>query len=61
MAIHEYKYFMTIRHRPGNTHSNADALSRMALLNEPGNPAWEPEDYDQDMPIMGIKMCDFSD
>ena len=61
MAIQEYMSSMTISHRPGNTHSNADALSTMALPNEPGNPVWEPKDCNQEIPIMGITMCDFSD
>ncbi|KAG0139774.1 hypothetical protein CROQUDRAFT_54248 [Cronartium quercuum f. sp. fusiforme G11] len=52
---------MTIMHRSGKLHNNADALSRMALPNDPSNPAWEEEDEERDMPVMGISSCDLSD
>ncbi|MBW0475002.1 hypothetical protein O181_014717 [Austropuccinia psidii MF-1] len=31
---------MTIVHKSGNIHKNADGLSRWALANKPANPAW---------------------
>ena len=40
LAIQEYKSYMTITHRPGKLHNNADALSRMALPNTTANRAW---------------------
>ncbi|KAG0148276.1 hypothetical protein CROQUDRAFT_16628, partial [Cronartium quercuum f. sp. fusiforme G11] len=51
---------MTIIHRPGKLHQNADGLSRMALPNTQENPAWDPEDYMKDIPIMGISLCELS-
>jgi hypothetical protein len=61
MAIQEYKPFMTITHRPGKFHNNADGLSRMALPNDSDNPAWEPEEMERDIPVMGISLCELSD
>ena len=44
IAIQQYRPYMTITHRPGKMHNNADALSRMALPNNSENPAWDPEE-----------------
>ncbi|MBW0537177.1 hypothetical protein O181_076892 [Austropuccinia psidii MF-1] len=35
---------MTIAHKFGNIHKNADGLSRWALENTPENPAWVPQE-----------------
>ncbi|MBW0588794.1 hypothetical protein O181_128509 [Austropuccinia psidii MF-1] len=35
---------MTIVHKSGNIHKNADGLSRWALANIPKNPAWVPQE-----------------
>ncbi|MBW0551254.1 hypothetical protein O181_090969 [Austropuccinia psidii MF-1] len=35
---------MTIVHKSGNIHKNADGLSRWALENTPENPAWVPQE-----------------
>ncbi|MBW0576022.1 hypothetical protein O181_115737 [Austropuccinia psidii MF-1] len=35
---------MTIFHKYGNIHINADGLSRWALANTPENPAWVPQE-----------------
>ncbi|MBW0516326.1 hypothetical protein O181_056041 [Austropuccinia psidii MF-1] len=35
---------MTIVHKSGNVHKNADGLSRWALANTPENPAWVPQE-----------------
>ncbi|MBW0590445.1 hypothetical protein O181_130160 [Austropuccinia psidii MF-1] len=35
---------MTIVHKSGNIHKNADGLSRWALANTPDNPAWVPQE-----------------
>ncbi|MBW0588698.1 hypothetical protein O181_128413 [Austropuccinia psidii MF-1] len=35
---------MTIFHKSGNIHENADGLSRWALANTPENPAWVPQE-----------------
>ena len=54
IAIQEYRPYMTITHRPGKLHNNADGLSRMALPNNPDNPAWDPEEMEKEIPVMGI-------
>ncbi|KAI7959012.1 hypothetical protein MJO28_002803 [Puccinia striiformis f. sp. tritici] len=61
IAIQEYRGNMTIIHREGNIHKNADGLSRWALPNDPSNPAYDPEDKDDDsrFPIMGIHISTF--
>ena len=61
IAIQEYRPYMTITHRPGKLHNNADGLSRMALPNNPDNPAWDPEDMEKEIPIMGISLADLSE
>lgn len=43
LAIQEYKSHIPITHTPGKLHHNADALSRMAFLNTPDNPARQAE------------------
>ncbi|MBW0589864.1 hypothetical protein O181_129579 [Austropuccinia psidii MF-1] len=35
---------MTILHKSGNIHINADGLSRWALENTPENPEWVPQE-----------------
>jgi hypothetical protein len=55
---------MTIQHRDGNIHKNADGLNRWALPNDPSNPAYDPEDEQEDekfpiMNIMGIHVSTF--
>ncbi|MBW0504725.1 hypothetical protein O181_044440 [Austropuccinia psidii MF-1] len=44
IAIQEYRGNMTIAHKLGNIHKNADGLSRWALANTPKNPAWVPQE-----------------
>ncbi|MBW0514192.1 hypothetical protein O181_053907 [Austropuccinia psidii MF-1] len=44
IAIQEYGGNMTIVHESGNTHKNADGLSRWALENTLENPAWVPQE-----------------
>ncbi|MBW0524233.1 hypothetical protein O181_063948 [Austropuccinia psidii MF-1] len=44
IAIQEYRRNMTIVHKSGNIHKNADDLSRWALANTPKNPAWVPQE-----------------
>jgi hypothetical protein len=43
IAIEEWRGSMTIVHRAGNIHKNADGLSRWSLDNLPENPAWDGE------------------
>ncbi|KAG0139071.1 hypothetical protein CROQUDRAFT_55280 [Cronartium quercuum f. sp. fusiforme G11] len=52
---------MTISHRPGKLHNNADGLSRMALPNNAENPAWDPEKKNKEIPIMGISLSELHD
>ncbi|MBW0484767.1 hypothetical protein O181_024482 [Austropuccinia psidii MF-1] len=40
LAIQEYEGNMTIAHKSGNIHKNADGLSRWALANTPQNAEW---------------------
>ena len=61
IAIQEYRPYMTITHRPGKLHNNADGLSRMALPNDSNNPAWEPDDIEKEIPVMGITIGDLSE
>ncbi|MBW0533656.1 hypothetical protein O181_073371 [Austropuccinia psidii MF-1] len=42
IAIQEYRGNMTIAHKAGNIHKNADGLSSWALANAPDNPAYVP-------------------
>ncbi|MBW0581353.1 hypothetical protein O181_121068 [Austropuccinia psidii MF-1] len=44
IAIKEYRGNMTIVHKSGNIHKNADGLSRWALANTPENSAWVPQE-----------------
>ncbi|MBW0542530.1 hypothetical protein O181_082245 [Austropuccinia psidii MF-1] len=44
IAIQEYRGNMTIVHKAGNIHKNADGISRWALANTPEIPAWVPLD-----------------
>ncbi|MBW0548129.1 hypothetical protein O181_087844 [Austropuccinia psidii MF-1] len=44
IAIQEYRGNMTIVHKSGNIHKNADGLSRWALANTPESPAWVPQE-----------------
>ena len=60
IAIQEYRGNMTIVHKAGAMHKNADGLSRWSLPNTPDNPAWVPEEVEQ-LPIMGISITDLED
>ncbi|MBW0517221.1 hypothetical protein O181_056936 [Austropuccinia psidii MF-1] len=57
-AIQEYKGNMTIVHKSGNIHNNADDLNRWALANKPKNPAWVPQGEHY---IKGICVTEFFD
>ena len=61
IAIQQYRNNMTIVHKTGQKHKNADGLSRWALPNTPDNPAWQPEDEEDKFPILGIHMCDLEE
>ncbi|MBW0507150.1 hypothetical protein O181_046865 [Austropuccinia psidii MF-1] len=59
IAIQEYRGNMTIAHKAGNIHKNADGLSRWALANTPDNPADVPLEEEPQISIEGINITDF--
>ncbi|MBW0517123.1 hypothetical protein O181_056838 [Austropuccinia psidii MF-1] len=44
ISIQEYRGNMTIVHKSGNIHKNADGLSRWALAKTTANPEWVPHE-----------------
>ncbi|MBW0586929.1 hypothetical protein O181_126644 [Austropuccinia psidii MF-1] len=58
IAIQEYRGNMTIVHKAGNIHKNADGLSRWELPNTPDNHAYLPTSAEPQIPIEGINMTD---
>ncbi|MBW0480708.1 hypothetical protein O181_020423 [Austropuccinia psidii MF-1] len=58
--IQEYRGNMTIVHKDGNIHKNADGLSRWPLPNNIDNPAYVPEEASPSIPIKGISVTDLS-
>ncbi|MBW0550648.1 hypothetical protein O181_090363 [Austropuccinia psidii MF-1] len=49
---------MTIVHKAGNIHKNADGLSIWALPNTPDHPAYVPTGAEPQIPIEGINITD---
>ncbi|MBW0585843.1 hypothetical protein O181_125558, partial [Austropuccinia psidii MF-1] len=49
---------MTIVHKAGNIHKNADGLSRWALANTPANPSDAPLEAEPQIQIKGINITD---
>ncbi|MBW0548652.1 hypothetical protein O181_088367 [Austropuccinia psidii MF-1] len=60
IAIQEYRGNMTIVHKDGNIHKNADGLSRWQLPNNIDNPAYVPEEASSQIPIEGISVTDLN-
>ncbi|MBW0591152.1 hypothetical protein O181_130867 [Austropuccinia psidii MF-1] len=60
IAIQEYRGNMTIVHKDGNIHKNADGLSRWPLPNNIDNPAYVPEEASPQIPIEGISVTDLN-
>ncbi|MBW0508797.1 hypothetical protein O181_048512 [Austropuccinia psidii MF-1] len=58
IAIQKYRGNMTIIHKEGKIHKNADGLSRWALANTPDNPAYVPLEAEPQIPIEGINITD---
>ncbi|MBW0523248.1 hypothetical protein O181_062963 [Austropuccinia psidii MF-1] len=56
IAIQEYRGNMTIVHKAGNIHKNADGLSRWVLPNTPENPAYVTTSTEPQIPIEGINI-----
>ncbi|MBW0574151.1 hypothetical protein O181_113866 [Austropuccinia psidii MF-1] len=49
---------MTIVHKAGNIHKNADELSRCELAKTPDNSAYVPLEAEPQIPIEGINITD---
>ncbi|MBW0565575.1 hypothetical protein O181_105290 [Austropuccinia psidii MF-1] len=60
IAIQEYRGNMTIVHKHGNIHKNADGLSSCPLPNNIDNPAYVPEEASPQIPIEGISVTDLN-
>ncbi|MBW0530077.1 hypothetical protein O181_069792 [Austropuccinia psidii MF-1] len=60
IAIQEYRGNMTIVHKDGNIHKNADGLRRWPLPNNIDNPAYVPEEASPQIPIEGISVTDLN-
>ncbi|MBW0589995.1 hypothetical protein O181_129710 [Austropuccinia psidii MF-1] len=60
IAIQEYRSNMTIVHKDGNIHKNADGLRRWLLQNNIYNPAYVPEETSPQIPIEGISVTDMN-
>ncbi|MBW0473434.1 hypothetical protein O181_013149 [Austropuccinia psidii MF-1] len=58
IAIQEYRGNMTIVHKDGNIHKNADGLRKWPLPNNINNPAYVPEEASLQFPIEGISVTD---
>ncbi|MBW0474152.1 hypothetical protein O181_013867 [Austropuccinia psidii MF-1] len=58
IAIQEYRGKMTIFHKAGNIHKNADEPGRWALANTPDNPAYVPLEAEPQIPMEGIGITD---
>ncbi|MBW0489754.1 hypothetical protein O181_029469 [Austropuccinia psidii MF-1] len=58
IAIQEYRGNMTIVHKDGNIHNNADELSRWSLPNNIDNSAYLPEEAYPQIPVEGISATD---
>ncbi|MBW0558541.1 hypothetical protein O181_098256 [Austropuccinia psidii MF-1] len=60
IVIQEYRGNMTIVHKDGNIHKNADGLSRWPLPNDIDNPAYVPEEASPQIPMEGISVTDLN-
>ncbi|MBW0563584.1 hypothetical protein O181_103299 [Austropuccinia psidii MF-1] len=60
IAIQEYRGNMTIVHKVGNIHKNADGLSRWTLPNNIDNPGFVPEEASPQILIEGISVKDLN-
>ncbi|MBW0501041.1 hypothetical protein O181_040756 [Austropuccinia psidii MF-1] len=58
IAIQEYRGNMTIVHKAGNIHKNADGLSIWALPNKSDNPAYAPKSAEPQIPIEVINLTE---
>ncbi|MBW0499210.1 hypothetical protein O181_038925 [Austropuccinia psidii MF-1] len=60
IAIKEYRGNMTIVHKDGKIHKNADGISRWPLPSDIDNPAYVPEEVSPQIPIEGISVTDLN-
>ncbi|MBW0574598.1 hypothetical protein O181_114313 [Austropuccinia psidii MF-1] len=60
IAIQTYGVNMTIVHKDGNVHKNADGLSRWPLPKDIDNPDYVPEEASPEIPIEGISVTDLN-
>ncbi|MBW0572295.1 hypothetical protein O181_112010 [Austropuccinia psidii MF-1] len=60
IAIQEYKGNMTIFHKDGNIHRNADGLRRWPLPNNIDNPAYFPEEASPQIPIERVSVTELN-
>ncbi|MBW0507270.1 hypothetical protein O181_046985 [Austropuccinia psidii MF-1] len=58
IAIQEYRGNVTIVHKEGKIHKNADGLRRWELANTPDTPACVPLKAEPQNPIEGINITD---
>ncbi|MBW0521067.1 hypothetical protein O181_060782 [Austropuccinia psidii MF-1] len=58
ISLQEYRGNMTIVHKNGNIHKNADGFSRWELPNTPENTAYVPKGSEPQIPIEGINITD---
>ncbi|MBW0489016.1 hypothetical protein O181_028731 [Austropuccinia psidii MF-1] len=58
IGIQEYRGNMTVVHKAGNIHKNADGLTRWELSNTPDSPAYVPWEAEPQIPIEGINRTD---
>ncbi|MBW0543364.1 hypothetical protein O181_083079 [Austropuccinia psidii MF-1] len=56
IAIQEYEGNMTIVHKAGNAHKNADGCCRWALAKAPHTSAYLPLEAEPQIPIEGINI-----
>ncbi|MBW0576569.1 hypothetical protein O181_116284 [Austropuccinia psidii MF-1] len=56
IAIQDYRGNMTIVHKAGNIHKNADGLSRWELPNTSENSSYVPTSAEPQIPIEGINI-----
>ncbi|MBW0566386.1 hypothetical protein O181_106101 [Austropuccinia psidii MF-1] len=60
IATQEYRGNMTIVHKNGNIHKNADGLRRWPLTNNIHNTAYVPQEGSPQIPTEGISVTDLN-
>ncbi|MBW0525383.1 hypothetical protein O181_065098 [Austropuccinia psidii MF-1] len=58
IAIQNYRGNMTIAHKSGNIHKNADSLSRWESANIPDSPAYVSLEEEPQIPIQGVRITE---